>query len=182
MFRCGFLPFQRKAAGLVRRIRTQEMVLERDISGHALHHGLQNCVVIAGTGKTGTGRKEHGQVFDHRRLSSRPVLLTSRQENHQGKKPYSDFLSHNFGIDWYNVKNNKSPGNMPGPKIYAESRTDGKNLRRINYCPHSLGDWPVIVVNVRLKTEGEEKPQLEETSAIFISGCSVIRRLASSTR
>ena len=46
--------------------------------------------------------------------------------------------------------------------------------------PHSLGDWPAMEVKVRLKTEGDEKPQLAEISAIFIPGLSAIRRLASS--
>ena len=35
-----------------------------------------------------------------------------------------------------------------------------------------------MAVNVRLKTEGEEKPQRVDTSAIFIAGFSFIRRLA----
>ena len=72
------------------------------------------------------------------------------------------------------------------------SNSLAENLRKIKklgykftqnqFFTHSLGDWPVMVINVRLNTEGDEKPQLDETSAIFIPGCSLITRLASSTR
>ena len=46
---------------------------------------------------------------------------------------------------------------------------------------HSVGDMPVSRAKEREKTAGEEKPQAEAMSAIFICGCSVMSRCASST-
>lgn len=47
---------------------------------------------------------------------------------------------------------------------------------------HLWGGRPVTAVKVREKTEGEEKPQRADKSAILISGCSVLMRLASRMR
>ena len=57
-----------------------------------------------------------------------------------------------------------------------------EKLTQNQFFTQSLGSCPAMAVKVRLKTEGDEKPQLAETSAIFMPGFSFIRRLASSTR
>ena len=72
---------------------------------------------------------------------------------------------------------------MTHVQIFTQSKkTDAVFYAEWIFLHHFAGVCPVMAAKVREKTDDEEKPHSAAISAIFRSGCSIFRRLASSMR